>query len=473
MRHLLLLAVALCTFSTVQAQVTPPVDCPLNTVPFLIEFEQGIPSEVLSEGEVAGTATGRNDVYTNMVIYANNPHEGIDVAVVFDANCEDNPGPITDGTDDDGSIATAHCTGGDTDLGTPNVANGGPGVGAGGAATNTFQLGNILIVQNISQNSATITNGDGDTIYTTPNDENACNASNPCLIAFDFIVSGVDQDFRIDQVGTIDADGGTIEVLLFDDSEGDNSFSSQTPLATRTEANLGDNSVDVLNFTSGGGTNTGVSRMEVRNSGSGGLGSFSGCAPGDPLPVELSLFESTVDGKDVLLRWATVSETNNAGFEVQHRDLTAAQKADWHVLDFIDGMGTTIEPQAYHFRASDLAPGTHLFRLRQVDFDGAFEYSPTVEVIVDLAESYLIEAAYPNPFNPESTLRFGVQQAQHVDVGLYNTLGQRVQTLFTGMAESGRIQHVTINGSDLPSGMYLVRVVGERFAETQTVTLLK
>ncbi len=191
------------------------------------------------------------------------------------------------------------------------------------------------------------------------------------------------------------------------------------------------------------------------------------------LPVELAQFEGTVDGQDVLLRWGTLSETNNAGFEVQHRSLDTANKADWQTLHFVDGVGTTIQPQDYTFRASGLAPGTHTFRLRQVDYDGAFEYSPTVEVIIDLAETFMIEAAYPNPFNPESTMRFAVQQAQHVEVALFNTLGQQVQTLFTGMAEAGQMQQVTIDGSDLPSGLYLVRVVGERFAETQTITLLK
>ncbi len=191
------------------------------------------------------------------------------------------------------------------------------------------------------------------------------------------------------------------------------------------------------------------------------------------LPVELGLFEGTVDGTDVLLRWGTLSETNNAGFEVQHRSLDTANKAAWQTLHFVDGFGTTIQPQDYTFRASGLAPGTHVFRLKQLDYDGAFDFSPEVEVIIDLAETYMIEAAYPNPFNPESTMRFAVQQAQHVEVALFNTLGQQVQTLFTGMAEAGQMQQVTIDGSDLPSGMYLVRVVGERFAETQTVTLLK
>jgi CSLREA domain-containing protein len=190
------------------------------------------------------------------------------------------------------------------------------------------------------------------------------------------------------------------------------------------------------------------------------------------LPVELTSFEATVDGEDVILRWTTASETNNAGFEVQQLEAGSAAKT-WSTLTFVEGHGTTELPKAYRHRATTLTPGTHTFRLRQVDFDGAFEYSPEVEVVVGLPDQYVVEPAYPNPFNPEATLRFAVQQEQRVEVGLYNLLGQRVRTLFAGTATAGQMQRVTIDGGNLSSGVYLVRVQGERFLETQRVTLVK
>ncbi|NBC17597.1 MAG: T9SS type A sorting domain-containing protein [Bacteroidetes bacterium] len=193
---------------------------------------------------------------------------------------------------------------------------------------------------------------------------------------------------------------------------------------------------------------------------------------GGNLPVELTSFDATVDGEAVILRWTTASETNNAGFDVQVLDADGAAKS-WSTLTFVEGHGTTELPKSYSHRATDLTPGTHTFRLKQVDFDGAFEYSPEVEVVIGLPEQYVVEPAYPNPFNPEATLRFAVQQEQRVEVGLYNLLGQRVQTLFAGTATSGQMQRVTIDGGGLSSGVYLVRVQGERFLETQRVTLVK
>jgi hypothetical protein len=200
------------------------------------------------------------------------------------------------------------------------------------------------------------------------------------------------------------------------------------------------------------------------------------------LPVELVAFEALSDGAGaVRLHWTTASETNNAGFEVQHlaggdgahASAEDGQATAWQRLGWVDGHGTTAEAQRYTYRTDDLVPGTHRFRLKQIDYDGAFEYSPEVEVIVGLHRSHVVERAYPNPFNPEATLRFAVQREQPVTVSLYDALGRQVAVPFDGVARAGQMQRVTIDGSALPSGLYLVRVRGERFVETRTLTLVR
>ena len=192
------------------------------------------------------------------------------------------------------------------------------------------------------------------------------------------------------------------------------------------------------------------------------------------LPVELISFGARLDGNSTVLAWATASETNNAGFEVQHSYAAdAAKSGTFTVLDFVEGQGTTEAEQAYAFRVDDLEPGRHTFRLKQIDYDGTFEYSPEIEVEVDMADSFVMEAAYPNPFNPEATFRFAVRTQQEIRVELYNMLGQRVQLLYQGNPEPGTMQRVTIDGSGLPSGTYLVRAIGDSFAKTQAVSLVK
>jgi hypothetical protein len=198
---------------------------------------------------------------------------------------------------------------------------------------------------------------------------------------------------------------------------------------------------------------------------------------GQQLPVELTSFDAVLDGRTARLHWTTASETNNAGFEIQRISKNVGADGgppqEWQAVRFVDGQGTTEVEQSYQFQITDLEPGRHSFRLKQIDYDGTFEYSPEVEVVVEMAERFVMEAAYPNPFNPEATFRFAVSRAQTVDVSLYDLLGRRVEVLWRGEAEAGRMEAVRIDGSGLPSGVYLVRAVGEGFVETQRVSLIK
>ncbi len=189
---------------------------------------------------------------------------------------------------------------------------------------------------------------------------------------------------------------------------------------------------------------------------------------GGAVPVELVAFYAQVNGEDVTLSWKTSSETNNAGFEVQ-----MMQGEDWNVLGFVEGNGTTTETQTYSYAASGMDMGTHTFRLKQIDFDGAFEYSLEVEATIEVVGTHQLSNAYPNPFNPTSQFTLAVARDQRVTAELYNVLGQRVATLFNGTIEANSTRMVQIDGSALASGAYIVRVTGETFADALRVTLTK
>lgn len=193
------------------------------------------------------------------------------------------------------------------------------------------------------------------------------------------------------------------------------------------------------------------------------------------LPVELTRFDAVLDGRAAALHWATASETNNAGFEIQHRVVTNAEKnaGTFEVLGFVDGHGTTLEEKTYAYQIDDLQPGRHVFRLKQIDFDGTFEFSAEVEVSVEMPEAYVLSDVYPNPFNPQARLDFAVKQSQEVTVSVYNLLGQQVLSLYRGTPAAGVTQSLVIDGHGLQSGMYLVRIQGEKFVDTRTFTLIK
>jgi len=188
------------------------------------------------------------------------------------------------------------------------------------------------------------------------------------------------------------------------------------------------------------------------------------------IPVELLSFNATLNGDVATLEWVTSSETNNSGFEVQ---MLPDGQSEFRAIDFVEGHGTTTEVQHYTYTTTGLNSGTYMFRLKQIDFDGGFEYSQEIEVTVGVPGTHVLTQAYPNPFNPMASFSLSVATAQHVEVVLYNAIGQQVQTLFSGQMEAGEAHALTINGANLPSGPYYYRVIGENFAESGRVTLLK
>jgi hypothetical protein len=189
-----------------------------------------------------------------------------------------------------------------------------------------------------------------------------------------------------------------------------------------------------------------------------------------PLPVELAAFDATLNDEGVLLQWTTASETNNAGFEVQVR---RGADGPFATQGFVDGHGTTTEAQTYRFRVDDLSPGPYAFRLKQIDVDGTAELSPVVAVTMAMKEAFLLSEAAPNPFRGEAWMTLQVRESQSVRAELYDVLGRRVATLHEGVLDAGREHRLSLDGRGLSSGLYLVRVAGERFAETRRVVVAR
>ena len=188
------------------------------------------------------------------------------------------------------------------------------------------------------------------------------------------------------------------------------------------------------------------------------------------LPVELSSFEGRVMENDVELTWTTLSETNNAGFSVEMKEETESAFVE---AGFVEGRGTTLEPQTYRFDVEDLDPGSYSFRLKQIDFDGAFHYSATVAAAIEVSGSFYLSEAYPNPFNPLTTLRLGVPADQPVNVAVFDALGKRVRVLHDGIVDRDNVMQLHFDAKNLPSGLYFVRATGAAFAATRTALLMK
>ncbi len=187
------------------------------------------------------------------------------------------------------------------------------------------------------------------------------------------------------------------------------------------------------------------------------------------LPVELKNFTAVVEDVDIVLNWATSSERDNAGFEIEQ----SIEDGSFVSLGYVEGNGTTEEEKSYQFKVANAEFGRQVFRLKQIDFDGTFAYSEQVEVTKELASGYLLKRAFPNPFNPQTSFSLLIDSEQQVDVGVYNMTGQRVATIFNGVLTGQEWHQMTFEAGGLSSGSYLIRSVGDGFRNTQTVVLMK
>lgn len=191
------------------------------------------------------------------------------------------------------------------------------------------------------------------------------------------------------------------------------------------------------------------------------------------LPVELVAFDALLEGTTVTLTWETASETNNAGFQVERLEAFHDEASTWRNTAFVEGHGTTTAAQTYTYRLPDLAPGRHRFRLKQIDYDGGFEYSPEVEVFVEVAGGYHFSENYPNPFNPTTSFTLILSHDQQVLIEIFDLLGRRVALLHEGTLVGEETHAFHFDASALSSGIYLIRAIGETFATTRPITLAK
>ena len=108
---------------------------------------------------------------------------------------------------------------------------------------------------------------------------------------------------------------------------------------------------------------------------------------GSPLPVELSYFSATIQDEDVILNWRTETEVSNYGFEIQKSEVRN-QKSEWTAIGFVQGNGNSNSPKDYSFIDENVKTGKYSYRLKQIDTDGNFEYSKTIEVDFGLPEKF-------------------------------------------------------------------------------------
>jgi DNA-binding beta-propeller fold protein YncE len=88
-------------------------------------------------------------------------------------------------------------------------------------------------------------------------------------------------------------------------------------------------------------------------------------------------------------------------------------------------------------------------------------------------DEYVLAQNYPNPFNPATTIEFALRNTEHAAISVYTVLGQKVTTLFDGMAQANTRYVLSFNATHLPSGMYFYELRSTHRYEVKKMNLLK
>ncbi|MBT3228822.1 MAG: T9SS type A sorting domain-containing protein [Candidatus Marinimicrobia bacterium] len=205
------------------------------------------------------------------------------------------------------------------------------------------------------------------------------------------------------------------------------------------------------------------------------------------LPVELSRWIGTSDRGNVRLAWSTESEIENQGFAIERKlveEHEFRQIASYMSDEQLIGQGSTTKLTNYEFVDEDVIVGQRYeYRLCDVDYKGKLTKHAVIDVLVTKDENTQHPAtaqlihAYPNPFNPATTIEYAILQASQVNLTIYDLGGNRIAQLVQGPQEAGW-HSVVWNGLNdvgqaIPTGVYLANVQDQTHSRVIKISYLK
>ncbi|MFZ1282444.1 MAG: T9SS type A sorting domain-containing protein [Ignavibacteriaceae bacterium] len=144
----------------------------------------------------------------------------------------------------------------------------------------------------------------------------------------------------------------------------------------------------------------------------------------------------------------------------------------WENIGFINGNGTTTETKSYSYKDENLSAVKYQYRLKQIDFDGTFEYSNIVEAEILPPAIFSLEQNFPNPFNPSTKISWQSPVNSHQTLKIYDVLGNEVATLVNEYRTAGKYE-AEFNANNLASGIYYYQLKVGEFVQTKKMVLIK
>ncbi|MCL4278086.1 MAG: T9SS type A sorting domain-containing protein [Ignavibacteriaceae bacterium] len=186
------------------------------------------------------------------------------------------------------------------------------------------------------------------------------------------------------------------------------------------------------------------------------------------IPVELIDFSAEYTDNKIHLSWITVTEINNLGFEL----FRSYDNNNWVKIGFVRGAGTTTEKSEYSFIDHKIYGSKIYYQIKQIDFNGTFEYSTIIEIEISSLNFYLSQN-YPNPANPIANISFTLPQKSFVEINLYSINGELVKQILNEEKEKG-IYNLEVKLNDFASGVYFYKMTTDKgFYDVKKLVLLK
>ncbi|MFC2094410.1 M28 family peptidase [Bacteroidota bacterium] len=188
------------------------------------------------------------------------------------------------------------------------------------------------------------------------------------------------------------------------------------------------------------------------------------------VPVELVSFTGTAMQEGITLSWSTASELNNFGFEVER----STDENVFITIGFVNGVGTSTETHYYSFidRSQYENKNQIQYRLKQVDFDGSFEYSNVIEVEVYHPLVFNLDQNYPNPFNPSTKIKYTLPSDGFTELKVYDIMGNSITTLVSETKPAGSYE-IIFDASNIPSGVYFYTLRSGELITSKKMILVK
>ncbi len=182
------------------------------------------------------------------------------------------------------------------------------------------------------------------------------------------------------------------------------------------------------------------------------------------LPVEFMDFTFDLVGKNqVQLNWTTSKEVNNDYFEVQK----FYPGADFLPLGRVTGFGTTDEQQYYHFLDDSRMEESNFYRIKQIDFDGKYDYSPIIEVHISGETQFVL---YPTVTHDKCRIKAKGTADETYQVWVMDMVGRVVLKEKLEVIDTMGNMELDLNA--VQQGMYIVRLV-DRTGKSFTSRLIK